>query len=49
VIDAPQSLIIQQVRAGIVVRMAVLVEVLTGSHAADPTVQRMTAPEPQLA
>jgi aspartate carbamoyltransferase catalytic subunit len=49
VIDAPQSLIIQQVRAGIVVRMAVLVEVLTGSHAADPTRQPMPSPEPQLA
>jgi aspartate carbamoyltransferase catalytic subunit len=43
VIDAPQSLIIQQVRAGIVVRMAVLVEVLSGSHALTPI------PEPQLA
>jgi aspartate carbamoyltransferase catalytic subunit len=49
VIDAPQSLIIQQVRAGIVVRMAVLVEVLTGSHAADPTRQPLPSPEPQLA
>jgi aspartate carbamoyltransferase catalytic subunit len=49
VIDAPQSLIIRQVRAGIVVRMAVLVEVLTGSHAAGPTVRAMTSPEPQLA
>jgi aspartate carbamoyltransferase catalytic subunit len=43
VIDAPQSLIIEQVRAGIVVRMAVLVEVLSGSHALEPV------PEPQLA
>jgi aspartate carbamoyltransferase catalytic subunit len=49
VIDAPKSLIIRQVRAGIVVRMAVLVEVLTGSHAAGPTVRAMTSPEPQLA
>jgi aspartate carbamoyltransferase catalytic subunit len=49
VIDGPQSLIIEQVRAGIVVRMAVLVEVLSGSHAGDPTLQRITTPEPQLA
>jgi aspartate carbamoyltransferase catalytic subunit len=49
VIDAPQSLIVEQVRAGIVVRMAVLVEVLRGSHAGDPTLQRITTAEPQLA
>ena len=49
VIDAPQSLITDQVRAGIVVRMAVLVEVLSGTHAGDPTVERITTPEPQLA
>jgi aspartate carbamoyltransferase catalytic subunit len=48
VIDGPQSLITEQVRAGIVVRMAVLVEVLSGSHAGEPTVERL-APEPQLA
>jgi len=49
VIDAPQSLITEQVRAGIVVRMAVLVEVLSGSHAGDPTLKRISTPEPQLA
>jgi aspartate carbamoyltransferase catalytic subunit len=49
VIDAPQSLIVEQVRAGIVVRMAVLVEVLRGSHAGDPTLAPIAAPEPQLA
>jgi aspartate carbamoyltransferase catalytic subunit len=49
VIDAPQSLIVEQVRAGIVVRMAVLVEVLSGAHAGDPAVARISAPEPQLA
>ena len=49
VIDAPQSLIVEQVRAGIVVRMAVLVEVLSGSHAGDPTMARIPMPEPQLA
>jgi aspartate carbamoyltransferase catalytic subunit len=49
VIDAPNSLIVEQVRAGIVVRMAVLVEVLSGSHAGDPSVRRLPAPEPQLA
>jgi len=48
VIDGPQSLITEQVRAGIVVRMAVLVEVLSGSHADTPQVERLT-PEPQLA
>jgi aspartate carbamoyltransferase catalytic subunit len=50
VIDSPQSLIIEQVRAGIVVRMAVLVEVLAGTHATDPHVAaRAATPEPQLA
>jgi aspartate carbamoyltransferase catalytic subunit len=50
VIDSPQSLIVEQVRAGIVVRMAVLVEVLSGSHAADPIAAPIAAsPEPQLA
>jgi aspartate carbamoyltransferase catalytic subunit len=49
VIDAPQSLIIEQVRAGIVVRMAVLVEVLSGSHAGEPQVSRIAVPEPQPA
>jgi aspartate carbamoyltransferase catalytic subunit len=50
VIDSPQSLITDQVRAGIVVRMAVLVEVLSGSHATDPTTRRVAlTAEPQLA
>jgi aspartate carbamoyltransferase catalytic subunit len=48
VIDGPQSLIAEQVRAGIVVRMAVLVEVLSGSHAGDPKISRLSA-EPQFA
>jgi aspartate carbamoyltransferase catalytic subunit len=51
VIDSPQSLIIEQVRAGIVVRMAVLVEVLSGSHASDPGAARRlpVTVEPQQA
>jgi len=48
VIDSRQSLIIEQVRAGIVVRMAVLVEVLSGSHASDARRLPVTV-EPQLA
>ncbi len=49
VIDGPQSLIVEQVRAGIVVRMAVLVEVLAGSHSDDSAVAPITTAEPQLA
>ena len=36
VADSPQSLILEQVAAGVVVRMAVLYEVLAGSRAGDP-------------
>jgi aspartate carbamoyltransferase catalytic subunit len=43
VVDSPQSVILDQVEAGTVVRMAVLYEVLAGTRTAEP------APEPQLA
>jgi aspartate carbamoyltransferase catalytic subunit len=43
VVDSPQSVILDQVAAGVVVRMAVLYEVLAGTRAAH------IAPEPQLA
>ena len=43
VVDSPQAVITMQVEAGIVVRMAVLYEVLAARHATD------RAPEPQLA
>jgi aspartate carbamoyltransferase catalytic subunit len=42
-VDSPQALISEQVEAGVVVRMAVLFEVLAGSRAFRPV------PEPQLA
>jgi aspartate carbamoyltransferase catalytic subunit len=42
VVDSPQAVITMQVEAGIVVRMAVLYEVLAGHHAP------ARAPEPQL-
>ena len=45
VIDSPQSVIGQQVAAGVVVRMAVLYELLAGREAHD----RATDPEPSLA
>ena len=44
VVDSPQSVIIDQVEAGVVVRMAVLYEVLAGTRARRPS----PAPEPQL-
>lgn len=48
VVDSPQSLISSQVEAGVVVRMAVLYELLAGSHAhARPPLR--PAPEPQPA
>jgi aspartate carbamoyltransferase catalytic subunit len=52
VVDSPQALIVQQVESGVVVRMAILYELLTGAGA--PTGQggrfvRQTAPEPQPA
>jgi aspartate carbamoyltransferase catalytic subunit len=43
VVDSPQAVITAQVEAGVVVRMAVLYEVLAGARAGEP------APEPQLA
>lgn len=43
VVDSLQSLITDQVQAGVVVRMAVLYELLSGAHAMRPL------PEPQLA
>jgi aspartate carbamoyltransferase catalytic subunit len=42
VVDSPQSAITAQVEAGVVVRMAVLYELLSGARAPQPT------PEPQL-
>jgi len=45
VVDSPQAVITAQVEAGVVVRMAVLYELLSGSPAKDHS----TAPEPQLA
>ena len=44
VIDSPQAVIGQQVEAGVVVRMAVLYELLTGRAAPKPTLT--TAPVP---
>lgn len=43
VVDSPQALITAQVQAGVVVRMAVLYELLSGTRAFQPV------PEPQLA
>jgi aspartate carbamoyltransferase catalytic subunit len=43
VVDSPQALITNQVQAGVVVRMAVLYELLSGARHASPL------PEPQLA
>ncbi|CAB4923612.1 unannotated protein [freshwater metagenome] len=42
VVDSPQSLILEQVAAGVVVRMAVLYEVLAASRSEDP----ITEPQP---
>jgi aspartate carbamoyltransferase catalytic subunit len=42
-VDSPQSLIAEQVQAGVVVRMAVLYELLSGARSVHPL------PEPQLA
>jgi aspartate carbamoyltransferase catalytic subunit len=41
VVDSPQALITAQVEAGIVVRMAVLYELLAGAHATTPAAKRM--------
>ena len=45
VIDSPQAVITMQVKAGVVVRMAVLYEVLAGAREARP-VPRPTEPQP---
>jgi aspartate carbamoyltransferase catalytic subunit len=45
VVDSPQAIITAQVEAGVVVRMAVLYELLSGS----PVRGTVSAPEPQLA
>ena len=42
VVDSPQSLILEQVAAGVVVRMAVLYEVLASTRAGEPA----TEPQP---
>jgi aspartate carbamoyltransferase catalytic subunit len=46
VIDSPQAVIGQQVEAGVVVRMAVLYELLAGRGAPQP---QLSTPAPQLA
>ncbi|MFZ2049537.1 MAG: aspartate carbamoyltransferase catalytic subunit [Solirubrobacteraceae bacterium] len=47
VVDSPQSLISAQVEAGVVVRMAVLYELLSGSHLPSPSLLHpSTAPQP---
>jgi aspartate carbamoyltransferase catalytic subunit len=43
VIDSPQALITQQVESGVVVRMAILYELLTGGRAAPD--EGATAPD----
>src|SRR5258708_39490982 len=50
VVDSPQAVITAQVEAGVVVRMAVLYELLAGARAAAPTSSAAPAsPEPQPA
>ncbi|MGA2470796.1 MAG: aspartate carbamoyltransferase catalytic subunit [Solirubrobacteraceae bacterium] len=50
VIDSPQALITDQVRAGVVVRMAVLFEVLAGVHALQAAAPELAGvAEPQVA
>jgi aspartate carbamoyltransferase catalytic subunit len=55
VVDLPQALITSQVEAGVVVRMAVLFELLSGTRpqgersALDPALQETAETEPQLA
>jgi aspartate carbamoyltransferase catalytic subunit len=47
VVDSPQSLISAQVEAGVVVRMAVLYELLSGAHSPSPSpLHPSTAPQP---
>jgi aspartate carbamoyltransferase catalytic subunit len=52
VVDSPQALIVQQVESGVVVRMAVLYELITGGGGGDPAgvrAQLRPATEPQPA
>jgi len=53
VVDSPQAVITAQVEAGVVVRMAILYELLAGARAGDPGGPRggrdVIPPEPQLA
>jgi aspartate carbamoyltransferase catalytic subunit len=51
VVDSPQALITDQVQAGVVVRMAVLYELLAGARPTEDAglAHHRTAPEPQLA
>jgi aspartate carbamoyltransferase catalytic subunit len=46
VVDAPSSLIAEQVESGLVVRMAVLYELLAGGDRPRPAEDRIEAPEP---
>jgi aspartate carbamoyltransferase catalytic subunit len=48
VVDSPQALIEAQVRAGVVVRMAVLYELLAGARAGAPEPGRRSTPATQL-
>jgi aspartate carbamoyltransferase catalytic subunit len=43
VVDSPQSLVLEQVAAGVVVRMAVLYEVLAATRAGDPVTEPLPA------
>jgi aspartate carbamoyltransferase catalytic subunit len=47
VIDSPQALIVQQVESGVVVRMAVLFELLAGGG--EPAAEMSSAPPPEYA
>src|SRR5947209_8535222 len=49
VIDGPQAVITAQVEAGVVVRMAVLYELVAGGASSATTVVEATAAEPQAA
>jgi aspartate carbamoyltransferase catalytic subunit len=49
VVDSPQAVITSQVEAGVVVRMAVLNEVLTGLRSTRGGDRDPASPEPQLA
>ena len=49
VIDSPQALIVEQVESGVVVRMAVLYELLAGARRARPPRARQPTTEPQPA